>query len=297
MLHLTQNINPSQEAINEYVDLGGGLVAHRYGILTTSYVAYEVYRQTELSAHEYSTITHEPAYGWLGDITTKRLPAELDALPAWSKERSDAVGVYLDSLKRRAEALIRQAFPHDFPPRETLVGESLASLLGIEEQATPAPITIRPVCGHPYTVPADTDASEVADLKTQMCASCVTEMIAFEQACEEEYQEQQERNHNELLPNVLRQQLPPLYSQEHEKDPMVYAKFFHPLSNFTWYATEGSPEGDDFIFFGWVHSDFPELGYFSLSEMQGVHVQGLGVERDEHFTPMRLSDVKKLHAE
>ena len=101
----------------------------------------------------------------------------------------------------------------------------------------------------------------------------------------------------ELLPQELRQQLPPLYAQEHEQDPMVYAKFYHPLSNLTWYAYEGSPEGDDFIFFGWVESDFPELGYFSLKELESVNVIGLGIERDEHFTPMRLSDVKKLHAE
>ena len=99
----------------------------------------------------------------------------------------------------------------------------------------------------------------------------------------------------ELLTEELRQQLPPLYSQEHEQDPMVYAKFFHPLTDMTWYATEGSPEGDDFIFFGWVHSDFSELGYFSLNEMEGVQVMGLGIERDEHFAPMKLSEVKKLH--
>jgi Protein of unknown function (DUF2958) len=98
-----------------------------------------------------------------------------------------------------------------------------------------------------------------------------------------------------LLTEELRKQLLPLYSQEKEADPMVYAKFFHPLSNWTWYATEGSPEGDDFIFFGWVHSDFPELGYFSLNEMQEVKIMGLGIERDLHFQPTKLSEVKKLH--
>src|SRR5438132_4177073 len=99
----------------------------------------------------------------------------------------------------------------------------------------------------------------------------------------------------ELLPEEVRNQLPPLYSQEHEADPMVICKFFHPLSNMTWYATEGSPEGEDFIFFGWVYSDFPELGYFSLNEMQDVKVMELGIERDLHFTPKRLSEVKKEH--
>src|SRR5712692_6405457 len=112
----------------------------------------------------------------------------------------------------------------------------------------------------------------------------------------------------ELLPEELRKQLPPLYSQEHEADPLVICKFFHPLSHWTWYAYEGSPvdengyydtdkEKVDFLFFGWVYGDFPELGYFSLSELESVNVMGLGIERDLHFTPMRLSEVKKLHAE
>ncbi len=110
----------------------------------------------------------------------------------------------------------------------------------------------------------------------------------------------------ELLTEELKKQLPPLYSQEKEQDPMVICKFFHPLSSLTWYAMEGSPvdadgfydtdkEKVDFLFFGWISSDQPELGYFSLNEMESVEVMGLGIERDEHFTPMRLSEVKKLH--
>ena len=110
----------------------------------------------------------------------------------------------------------------------------------------------------------------------------------------------------ELLPEEVRKLLPPLYSQEHEPDPLVVVKFFHPLSPWTWYAYEGSPvdalgyydtdkEKVDFLFFGWVYGDYPELGYFSLSEMEAVQVMGLGIERDLHFTPMKLSEVKKLH--
>jgi hypothetical protein len=36
----------------------------------------------------------------------------------------------------------------------------------------------------------------------------------------------------------LREQLPPLYSQEHEADPLVICKFFTPDSTWTWYALE-----------------------------------------------------------
>src|SRR5438477_6204255 len=107
--------------------------------------------------------------------------------------------------------------------------------------------------------------------------------------------QQNRRDDMELFPEEVAKTVPPLYSQEHVKDPMVMCKFFHPLSSMTWYAIEGSPEGEDFIFFGWVYSDFPELGYFSLHEMQEVKVMGLGIERDLHFTPKKLSEVKKEH--
>ncbi len=97
----------------------------------------------------------------------------------------------------------------------------------------------------------------------------------------------------ELLPSEVRKLLPPLYSQEHEKDPMVYVKFFHPNSYWTWYGYEF--DGLD-TFFGWVYGDFPELGYFTLHELEEFEDPlGLGIERDEHFTPMKLSEVKKLH--
>ena len=110
----------------------------------------------------------------------------------------------------------------------------------------------------------------------------------------------------QLLTEELKQQLPPLYSQQNENDPLVVCKFFHPLSFWTWYAIEGSPvdedcyydtdkEKVDFLFFGWVYGDFPELGYFSLNEMQQINVGGLGMERDLHFTPKKLSEVKKEH--
>lgn len=110
----------------------------------------------------------------------------------------------------------------------------------------------------------------------------------------------------ELLPEELRRQLPPLYSQEKQTDPLVICKFFHPLSHWTWYAIEGSPvdaqgyydtdkEKVDFLFFGWVYGDVPELGYFSLSELASVSVMGLGMERDVHFMPKKLSAVKAEH--
>lgn len=96
----------------------------------------------------------------------------------------------------------------------------------------------------------------------------------------------------QLLTGELRSQLPPLYSQENEADPIVYAKFFTPDSNFTWYITEGSPEDDDFRFFGYVKGHADEWGYFLLSELEQARGPlGLAIERDLHFSPGRFTEV------
>src|SRR2546427_3866978 len=96
----------------------------------------------------------------------------------------------------------------------------------------------------------------------------------------------------ELLPEELRSRLPPLYSQEHLKDPVVHLKFFTPDSNWTWFATEGSPEEDDFIFFGYVIGFEKEWGYFSLSELASARgPMGLPIERDLYFNAGPFSEV------
>lgn len=94
-----------------------------------------------------------------------------------------------------------------------------------------------------------------------------------------------------LLPQELRKKLPPLYSTEKEADPTVYCKFFHPLSNWTWYVLEF--DGDD-IFFGYVVGFEKEPGYFSLSEMESIKIPP-GIERDLCFQPCKLSEIYKLH--
>ena len=94
----------------------------------------------------------------------------------------------------------------------------------------------------------------------------------------------------ELLPKEVRARLPALYAQEGIQDPIVHIRYFTPDSNWTWYATEGSPEGEDFIFFGYVVGFEEEWGYFALSELtlaRGRH--GLPIERDLYFEPAPFS--------
>ena len=105
----------------------------------------------------------------------------------------------------------------------------------------------------------------------------------------------------QLLTEKIKEQLPALYVQENEKDPMVYCKFFDPTGSWTWYVTEGEETDDgDFLFFGYVIGIDAELGYFTLSQLESAKnrckgIQALPIERDLYFTPCRLSEVKKTH--
>ena len=94
-----------------------------------------------------------------------------------------------------------------------------------------------------------------------------------------------------LLPKELREKLPPLYANGGEKDPLVVCKFFHPRSGWTWYPIEFDGEN---LFLGLVKGHGVELGYFTLIEIEAFRDSwGLGIERDRHFQPVRLSEVEK----
>ena len=56
----------------------------------------------------------------------------------------------------------------------------------------------------------------------------------------------------ELLPDELKTRLPPLLSQEAADEPVVYARYFLPDTEWNWYVIEGEPEDGDFLFFGFV---------------------------------------------
>ena len=96
----------------------------------------------------------------------------------------------------------------------------------------------------------------------------------------------------ELLTVELLARLPALYSQEHNRDPIVHGKFFTPDSNWTWLVTEGSAEDNDFLFFGYVIGLEEEWGYFVLSELESVGGPlGMTIERDRYFQPGPFSKV------
>lgn len=96
-----------------------------------------------------------------------------------------------------------------------------------------------------------------------------------------------------LMTQEILNRIPALYAQAGKgEDAIVHVKFFDPCSHWTWYATEFDPE--DGIFFGWVDGDFPELGYFSLEELESSkNSLGISIERDIHFTPKTMREVQQ----
>jgi len=102
-----------------------------------------------------------------------------------------------------------------------------------------------------------------------------------------------------LLTSQIKKILPPLYTQEKEKDPMVYVKFFNAYGAGTWLATEF--DGRDRFFGAVTLGHGWELGYFSLRELESLDANVMGrtvrglqaIERDSSFRPMPLSRAKR----
>lgn len=64
---------------------------------------------------------------------------------------------------------------------------------------------------------------------------------------------------------------------------MPVATFFNPFGEGVWLATELDPDGD--VMFGLADLGYPELGSFSLEEMESTRLPfGMGIERDLLFT-------------
>jgi Protein of unknown function (DUF2958) len=87
-----------------------------------------------------------------------------------------------------------------------------------------------------------------------------------------------------LLTPELRERLL-VNGRESDADHVPVVKFFNPLGEGVWLATELDADGD--TLFGLADLGEPELGSFSLSEMAAVRLPfGMGIERDLLFEGM-----------
>jgi hypothetical protein len=69
-------------------------------------------------------------------------------------------------------------------------------------------------------------------------------------------------------------------------DLLPIVKFFNPCGAATWLATELDEDCDSLFGLSDLGFGCPELGYFSLSEIEALRLPGgLRIERDIHFDP------------
>ena len=96
--------------------------------------------------------------------------------------------------------------------------------------------------------------------------------------------------HN-LMPAELAAKIPKLYSTDGQgMQAVAHAKYFHPMSSWTWFVTEYDPQ--ERLCFGLVMGFENELGTFSLEELESIGADGktLKIERDLHFDPKTLEE-------
>lgn len=85
-----------------------------------------------------------------------------------------------------------------------------------------------------------------------------------------------------LLTDELREQLL-ANGRQRDADHVPVVKFFNPLGEGVWLATELDEDGD--TLFGLADLGCPELGSFSLEELTSLQLPfGMGIERDILFT-------------
>ena len=98
----------------------------------------------------------------------------------------------------------------------------------------------------------------------------------------------------QLLPQGIANTIPPLWATEETPilDKMVYAKFFDPYSQWTWFVCEYDPK--ERLFFGYVLGQEKEWGEFSLDELESLKMPDgttPRIERDVNFAPIIFKDL------
>lgn len=103
-----------------------------------------------------------------------------------------------------------------------------------------------------------------------------------------------------LMTKEIESKLKPLYHYENSGEkPIAVLKYFDPTGSWSWYAAEGKKQDDgDWLLWGAVDGFEFEYGYFTLRELEHAKdsctgLQSLPIERDLHFSPKPLSELRR----
>lgn len=99
------------EYINEYRTVCGKVI-NRYSIAGTRSIDYAVWEFAGASILDagHSTITFIDGKLY-GEVRSRRVPADIDKLPAWTRERVAAVQAWRASLETFERSLVALAYP------------------------------------------------------------------------------------------------------------------------------------------------------------------------------------------
>lgn len=91
---------------------GKTYIVQRYRILGTKCYVHVAYAKVDtFLENDFTTLNNDDKFGWLGQIGSERLPAELKALPALTDERQQAVRQWREERYQEAYKAILEAFP------------------------------------------------------------------------------------------------------------------------------------------------------------------------------------------
>lgn len=90
----------------------------------------------------------------------------------------------------------------------------------------------------------------------------------------------------------------PTYDEMVDDDPLCKVKLFQVGSRWTYYIAAVTRYDEQTVMTGFCVSplgaDCDEFGDSSLDEAAALRVMGLPPERDIHFEPMRVSEIRRL---
>lgn len=103
---------------NVWIVLDGNIAINKYQdryLRVPDYIVWVASPVNGFPFDDYQTVSSDGPLGFVGQLTTRRLPEEFNALPV-GKERSLKVRAFFASLEQEAETYIQRAFPLDFEP-------------------------------------------------------------------------------------------------------------------------------------------------------------------------------------
>jgi hypothetical protein len=94
----------------------------------------------------------------------------------------------------------------------------------------------------------------------------------------------------DLLPPALLKRFADLGPQHKVPNPIVVARYYHPVTGWEWFAT--AYDAASKLFHGWMSGSETSMSYFALDELLALDTFGYWVARDAEWEEMHLDEVK-----